>query len=133
MAIPLLLILHVYYPDEIKTRVMVCSGHVAHAHVNKLKKMAGILKFTNVDTVECCCSGGKHKKRCGCLSDRQGHINFFCCFVDSDKDPDCFEKKLCKLGKYHACNIHQWEGGSCDFHSLKACVCKQCVMMMMIN
>ena len=61
-----------------------------------------------------------------CLSDRQGHINFFCCFVDSDKDPDCFEKKLCKLGKYHACNIQQWEGGSCDFHSLKACVCKQC-------
>ena len=70
MTIPLLLILHVYYPDEIKTRVMVCSGHVARAHVNKLKKMAGILKFTNVDTVECCCSGGKHKKRCGCLSDR---------------------------------------------------------------
>ena len=33
---------------------------------------------------------------------------------------------MCNLGKYHARNIHQWEGGSCDFHSLKTCICKRC-------
>ena len=133
--------LHVYYPDKTKTRVMLCGGHVARAHVNKLKKMAGIkiftkryknkhrVKFPDVETVECCCAGGKHKKRCGCLSDkfiRQARINFFCCLVHSDKDPDSFEKKLCNLGKYHARNIHEWEGGSCNFHSLKICICKTC-------
>ena len=26
-----------------------------------------LLKFPDVETVECCCAGGKHKKRCGCL------------------------------------------------------------------
>ena len=46
----------------------------------------------------------------------KARINFFCCLVDSDIE-------LCK---YHARNIHQWEGGSCDFHSLKTCICKQC-------
>ena len=87
------------------------------------------VKFPDVETVECCCAGGKHKKKCGCLSDKfikQARINFFCCLVHSGKDPDSFEKKLCNLGKYHAHNIHQCGGGSCDFHSLKTCVCKQC-------
>ena len=131
--------LRVYYPDETKTRVMLCGGHVARAHVHKLKKMAGIkifknkhrVKFPNVDTVECCCAGGKHKK-CGCLSDKfvgQARINFFCCLVDSDKDPDSFQKKLCNLGKYHARNIHQWEDGSCDFHSLKHVYVNNAMMM----
>ena len=38
--------LRVYYPDETTTRVMLCSGHVARAHINKLKKMTGIKTFT---------------------------------------------------------------------------------------
>ena len=121
---------------------MLCGGHIARAHINKLKKMAAIktftkryqkkhkVKFPDVETVECCCAGGKHKKRCGCLSDKfikQARINFFCCLVHSG---DSFEKKLCNLGKYHARNIHQWEGGSCDFHSLKTCVCSNVMKMM---
>ena len=24
---------------------------------------------------------------------------------------------LCDLGKYHGRNIHNWDGGNCDFHS----------------
>ena len=60
---------------------MLCGGHVARAHINKLKKMAKTKTFTKrcknkhketfpyVETVECC-SVGKHKKRCGCLSDK---------------------------------------------------------------
>ena len=101
--------LRVYYPDKTKTRVMLCGGHVARAHINKLKKMAGIkiftkryknkhrVKFPNIDTVECCCAGagGKHKKKCGCLSDkfvRQALIHFFCCLVESDKDHIPFKR-----------------------------------------
>lgn len=38
--------LRVYYPDKTKTLVMLCGGHVARAHVNKLKKMAGVKIFT---------------------------------------------------------------------------------------
>ena len=57
---------------------------------------------------------------------RQARINFFCCLVQSGKDPDAFAKRLCDLGKYHAHNIHSWEGGSCDFHSEKRCTCGNC-------
>ena len=32
--------LRVYYPDETKTRVMLCGGHVARSHINKLKSLA---------------------------------------------------------------------------------------------
>ena len=28
----------VYYPDETTTRVMLCGGHVARPHINKLKR-----------------------------------------------------------------------------------------------
>ena len=86
----------VYYPDETKTRVMLCGGHVARSHINKLKSLADKkifakrykkkhrLKFPTVDTVECCCESGNHKKGCGCMSEgflRQARINFFCCLV----------------------------------------------------
>ena len=27
---------------------------------------------------------------------------------------------------YHARDIHEWEGGRCDFHPLRVCTCKQC-------
>ena len=87
------------------------------------------LKFPTVDTVECCCESGNHKKGCGCMSEgflRQACINFFCCLVHSGKDPDSFAEHLCNLGRYHARNIHQWDGGNCDFHNLKICICKKC-------
>ena len=38
--------LRVYYPDEAKTRVMLCSGHVAHSHIYKLKGLADKKVFT---------------------------------------------------------------------------------------
>ena len=46
--------------------------------------------------------------------------------MQSGKDPEAFAKRLCDLGKYHARNIHSWEGGSCDFHSEKRCTCGNC-------
>lgn len=44
---------------------------------------------------------------------------------------DAFAKWLCDLGKYHACDIHQWtdeedEAYSCDFHNLVSCTCGEC-------
>ena len=30
------------------------------------------------------------------------------------------------LGKYHAHDIHTWDGGQCDFHALKDCSCGSC-------
>ena len=30
------------------------------------------------------------------------------------------------LGKYHARDIHVWNGGQCGFHSLKDCTCGNC-------
>ena len=93
-----------HYPDETKTKIMLCGGHVARCHVKKLKKLASQKTFTKrfrtkhrekcpaVDTVVCCCASGKHKK-CGCMSEgfvRQARINSFCCLVQSGKDPDLF-------------------------------------------
>ena len=57
---------------------------------------------------------------------RQACINFFCCIVQSGKNPDAFAKRLREAGKYHARNVHSWEGGSCDFHSEKRCICGSC-------
>ena len=93
-------------------------------YINKHKE-----SFPEVETVKCCCEGGNHSQGCGCMSDgflRQARINFFCCLVQSEKDPDAFAKRLCDLCKYHARNIHSWEGSSCDFHHEKRCTCGSC-------
>ena len=36
-----------------------------------------------------------------------------------------FVKRLEALPK-HARDIHEWEGGRCDFHPLRVCTCKKC-------
>ena len=130
-----------HYPDETKSRIMLCAGHVGRCHTKALAKLSQKKIFTKryinkhkesfpeVGTVKCCCEGGNHSQGCGCMSDgflRQARINFFCCLVQSGKDPDAFAKRLCDLGKYHARNIHNWEGGSCDFHSERKCTCGSC-------
>ena len=130
-----------HYPDETKSRIMLCAGHVGRCHTKALTKLSQKKSFTKryinkhkesfpeVETVKCCCDGGNHSQGCGCMSDgflRQARINFFCCLVQSGKDPDAFAKRLCDLGKYHARNIHSWKGGSCDFHSEKRCTCGNC-------
>ena len=53
-------------------------------------------------------------------------VSVFCCLVQSERDPDAFAKWLREPGKYHACNVHSWQGGSCDFHSEKRCSCGSC-------
>ncbi|XP_078659362.1 uncharacterized protein LOC144910220 [Branchiostoma floridae x Branchiostoma belcheri] len=135
------------FPDEEKHRVMLCSGHVARAHQNALSDLKGKKsttkmyrskhqgKFPQVCSVKCCCEGKQHKKGCGCISDafiRQARINFFCCIVQADKDPDALKERLSNLGKYHARDVHSWKDRetkkvkSCDFHPAKCCSCKKC-------
>ena len=36
-----------------------------------------------------------------------------------------FVKRLEALPK-HTRDIHEWEGGKCDFHPLRVCTCKKC-------
>ena len=127
-----------HYPDKTKSclcfvlvmSVVATRRHSQNYHsftkryINKHRE-----SFPEVETVKCCCEGGNHSQGCGCMSDgflRQARINFFCCLVQSGKDPNAFAKRLCDLGKYHARNIHNWEGGRCDFHSEKRCTCGTC-------
>ena len=37
-----------------------------------------------------------------------------------------FVTKIKALAK-HACDIHKWEDGCCDFHSQRVCSCNNCV------
>ena len=45
--------------------------------------------------------------------------------------PDqCFQRptlisRLIALPK-HACDVHEWEGGRCDYHPLRVCTCNKC-------
>lgn len=46
---------------------------------------------------------------------------------DATKDPKAFASHLTVLGKYHARDIHSWEGdGKCDFHTDISCSCGNC-------
>ena len=81
---------HKHYPDETKSRIMLCAGHVGRCHTKALTKLSQKKSFTKryinkhkesfpeVETVKCCCEGGNHSQGCGCMSDgflRQAHIN----------------------------------------------------------
>ena len=62
------------YPDETKSRIMLCAGHVGRCHTNALAKLLKNKNFTKryinkykesfpeVETVKCCCEGGNHSQ-----------------------------------------------------------------------
>ena len=66
-----------HFPDEEKSKVMLCGGHVARAHTkqsseySKQKSFSAALQdthnFPNVTSVKCHCPK-RHSKNCGCLS-----------------------------------------------------------------
>ena len=132
-----------YYTDETSSRVMLCGGHAARAFTKSLGEFAKQKSFTptmqdqhrekfpDVDTVKCCCPK-RHSKNCGCLSKsfiKGARTNFFYCLLhgDATKDPEAFATRLTVLGKYHARDIHSWEGdGKCDFHARVSCNCGSC-------
>ena len=53
-------------------------------------------------------------------------VSIFSAALCTENDPDAFAKRLRELGKYHARNVHSWQGGSCDFHSERRCSCGSC-------
>ena len=129
-----------HYTDAQKSKVMLCGGHVARSHTKHLGEIAkqksfsetmqDVLKekFPEVTTVKCHCPK-RHKKNCGCLSKsflRGARTNFFYCLLQAETDPQFFAARILALGKYHARDIHIWEGGHCDFHSMKVCSCGNC-------
>ena len=70
-----------HYPDETKSRIMLCAGHFGRCHTKALAKLSKQKSFTKryinkhkesfpeVETVKCCCEGGNHSQGCGCMSD----------------------------------------------------------------
>ena len=128
-----------HYPDEERSKVMLCGGHIARAHTKQLTEMArqksfsvanqdSYKKFPAVTAVKCHCPK-RHSKKCGCFSKaflRGARTNFFYCLLQAETDPEAFASSLNVLGTYHACDVHSWDGGQCDFHSLKSCSCGLC-------
>ena len=129
-----------HFPDEEKSQVILCGGHVARAHTKRLGDLAKQKSFSptlqdsykkefpEVSTVKCHCPK-RHSKNCGCLSKsfiRGARTNFFYCLLQSETDPECFAGRLRILGKYHARDIHSWNRGQCDFHDLRECNCGKC-------
>ena len=129
-----------HYPDETKSQVMLCGGHVARAHtkhlgeISKQKSFSATMqdmykaRFPDVLTVKCHCPK-RHSKKCGCISKSFIHgarTNFFYCLLQAEKDPNAFASRLNVLGKYHARDIHTWGTGQCDFHDRIECSCGNC-------
>ena len=136
------------FPNQLQSKVMLCGGHVGRAHGKKLQELQtksslssqyiALHKkdFPEVESVKCCCAGKKHtfistrnKPACGCISPgfiQSAKRNHYCALVHAGTDPDKHRHTMLTLGKYHSRDIHEWEGGSCSFHPLVKCVCKQC-------
>ena len=108
------------FPDA---EIMICGGHDGRAHKKIRHKMKKVSKtmiqkykdtFPALGKLHCKCEGGNHSPTCGCLNPpfiSKAHTNFV--------------KRLEALPK-HARDIHEWEGGRCDFHPLRVCTCKNC-------
>ena len=119
-------------------KVYKCGGHVGRAFSNSLKEGAKKKefsadvkqkykeKFPLIETATCKCT--RHKSGCGCLSDafiKGARINHFC-VLQQCKDSEQYAKRLRELSQYHCRDIHEWNGGSCDFHSQLICTCGSC-------
>jgi len=127
-----------HYP---KTQLMLCAGHAARSHEKQLKSLQKRKRFSEekkkyrdkypkVDSAVCHCKQ-KHayKRGCGCFSNgfiRQARANFSLALYAAETDADKFARCMRQLGEHHARGEHEWEGGHCDFHSLKCCSCGKC-------
>ena len=124
------------FPDA---EVMNCGGHAGHANKKILelrhkmkkapKKMLEKYKdtFPDISTLRCKCEGGNHSATCGCLKPpfiSKAHTNFSSILMEAQSQEE-FVKCLQALPK-HARDIHEWEGGRCNFHPLYVCTCKKC-------
>ena len=123
------------FPDA---EIMICGGHAGHAHRkilelrHKMKKVSKKMlekykdTFPTLGVVRCKCEGGNHSSSCGCLNPSfiaKAHTNFTSILMEAQSQEE-FVRRL-KALPYHARDIHEWEGGWCDFHPLCVCTCKK--------
>ena len=64
---------------------------------------------------------GNHSAVCGCLTDTSISNNFTSILMEV-KSQEEFVRWLPK----HAHDVHEWEGGRCDYHPLGVCTCNKC-------
>ena len=129
-----------HYPDESRSKVMLCGGHSSRAHTKQLEELAKQKAFTatiqdeyrenfpEVDSVKCHCPR-RHHKNCGCMSKafiKGARTNYFYCLEQAGTDPQKLASRLRNLGRYHARDVHSWEGGKCGFHQPRSCTCGNC-------
>ena len=117
-----------YFPN---CHLLRCGNHVAKNHAVKLDKLRKEKKMTckNGSEVECYCRGKKHATNCGCISQkfiRKAKSSFQMCLTKAGKDPNAFSERLINLALYHYRDVHEWDGGYCDFHPLVVCSCGLC-------
>ena len=77
--------------------------------------------------VSCPCKP-RHKKGCGCMTDTfafSARAKYIAASNDAGTDPQKFVSRL-KMLAHHARNEDEWEGGQCDFHSIRLCTSGQC-------
>ena len=82
--------------------------------------------FLALRKLSCKCKGGNHSAACGCWNPpfiSKAHINFTSILMEAQSQEE-FLKRQEALPK-HARDIHEWEGGRCDFHPLRVCTCKK--------
>ncbi|KAK3732460.1 hypothetical protein QZH41_014903, partial [Actinostola sp. cb2023] len=99
------------YHDETESKIMLCAGHVGRAHGNKLQDLQKTdlrVDAWDLDFI------------------LAAKCNHFCAVVQAGNDPDKYRRTMLTLGKYHSRDIHEWEGGCCEFHPLVKCSCKGC-------
>ena len=68
---------------------------------------------------------------CGCMSDEflaRAKSNHFSELRQAGNDPEEYANRMCILGKYHSCDIHEWIGDDgkthrCPWHPRHVCSC----------
>ena len=123
------------FPDA---EIMICGGHAGRAHKKILESRQKMKSFSKhmldkykerypaLSDLSCKCKG-KHNAACGCLTGAfiaKAHTNFTSILMEAQSQEE-FVQRVEALPK-HARDIHEWEGGRCDFHPLRVCTCKQC-------
>ena len=122
-------------------------GRVHGKRLEELKSMSSFTptyialhksEFPSTQSVKCCCAGKKHKfvassnkPACGCIGPgfiQNAKRNHYCALVQAGTSPEKYKETMLTLGKYHSRDIHEWEGGSCSFHPLVKCTCKECIV-----
>uniref|UniRef100_A0A1X7TCB3 Uncharacterized protein n=1 Tax=Amphimedon queenslandica TaxID=400682 RepID=A0A1X7TCB3_AMPQE len=118
-------------------RIILCSGHIARNHEKRLKTLAKqkfkkksqVKKYEKthpgIATVKCHCM----KDDIGCFTNgfiKAARINFSAIVKSVGCDQQAFIDRLRSLAKYHAKNVHEWDGEKCFFHDLTVCDCGKC-------